>query len=96
MDSLKHLGGLGAAGVAYVATVPMFGGEDPLGSALGPNNWHLEGLTRQAARSSGWSDDAENALAFHTDYVDSYLYNPLGCGRLGTHLAKWYRRGVAP
>jgi hypothetical protein len=25
----------------------------------------------------GWSEDAENALAFHTDYVDSYLYNPL-------------------
>ena len=77
MGWLKHLGGLGAVGAAYVATVPLFGGEDPLGSAPGPDNWHHEGLTRRAARSSGWSDEAENALAFHTDYVDSYLYNPL-------------------
>ena len=35
-------------------------------------------MTRQAAEAAGgWSPEAQNALAFHADYVDSYLYNPL-------------------
>lgn len=77
MGLLGHLLALGATAGAVGVTIPAFGGEDPLGAAPGPENWHHEGLTRQAARAAGWSDDAENALAFHTDYVDSYLYNPL-------------------
>ncbi|HYO44474.1 MAG TPA: hypothetical protein VES19_14850 [Candidatus Limnocylindrales bacterium] len=70
--------------------IPAFGGEDPLAPAPNGDNWHHEGLTRRAAQRAGWSVDAENALAFHADYVDSYLYNPLwwlpppdgGIGRL--------------
>lgn len=56
---------------------PRFGGENPLGSAPDPENWHHEGITKRAAESAGWSDNAGQALAFHNDYVDSYLYNPL-------------------
>lgn len=62
---------------ALGATVRAFGGEDPLGDAPGPENWHHEGLTKQAAASAGWSANAQNAVAFHADYLDSYLYNPL-------------------
>jgi hypothetical protein len=57
--------------------MPLFGGEDPLGPAPDGSNWHHEGLTRRAAQSAGWSPAAENSVAFHADYVDSYLYNPL-------------------
>jgi hypothetical protein len=60
-----------------VANTPAFGGEDPLAPAPDGDNWHHEGLTRRAAQRAGWSVHAENALAFHADYVDSYLYNPL-------------------
>lgn len=42
----------------------------------GPENWHHEGLTKQAARSAGWPGNAQNAVAFQADYLDSYLYNP--------------------
>lgn len=77
MGWLSHLGRLGALGAVYAAAIPRFGGEDPLGAAPSPDNWHHEGLTRRAASSAGWSEEAENALAFHADYVDSYLYNPL-------------------
>ena len=56
-----------AAGIASTR----FGGEDPLAPAPDGGNWHHEGLSKHAAQSSGWSHDAENALAFHTDYVDS-------------------------
>lgn len=59
------------------AIAPRFGGENPLGGAPDPCNWHHEALSRHAAREAGWSDAAQNALAFHTDYLDSYLYNPL-------------------
>jgi hypothetical protein len=68
---------LGLTGAAIRATTLAFGGEDPLGTAPAPNNWHHEGLTRQAARAPEWSALAQNALAFHADYLDSYLYNPL-------------------
>ena len=39
--------------------------------------WHHEELTRRAALDSGWSEAAAKDAAFHADYVDSYLYNPL-------------------
>lgn len=66
-----------AIGGAAIQSLPLFGGEDPLGDAPAPDNWHHEGLTRHAAQSAGWSREAENALAFHADYLDSYLYSPL-------------------
>jgi hypothetical protein len=60
-----------------IGNSPWFGGEDPLVPSPNPGNWHHEGLSRAAAQGAGWSAPAENALAFHTDFVDSYLYNPL-------------------
>jgi hypothetical protein len=69
-------GWLSVAGFLSVL-MPRFGGENPLGAAPNEDNWHHEGLSRRAAREAGWSREAENALAFHTDYLDSYLYNPL-------------------
>ncbi len=69
--------GLATAAVALAAARAGFGGENPLGPAPDPANWHHEALARAAARSAGFTTEAENALAFHTDYVDSYLYNPL-------------------
>jgi hypothetical protein len=66
--------GIGLA--LYLLGTPLFGGEDPL-ALPDPDNWHHEGLTRRAARRAGWSAEAENAIAFHTDYLDSYLYSPL-------------------
>ena len=52
---------------ALGASIRAFGGEDPLGDAPGPENWHHEGLTNQAARSAGWSGDAQKAVALHAD-----------------------------
>ena len=52
-----------------------FGGEKPLGPAPDGANWHHEGLTRQAL--GAWVPEARNAVAFHADYLDSYMYNPL-------------------
>jgi hypothetical protein len=59
------------------ALSPRFMGENPLGDTPDPNNWHHEALSRHAAQQAGWSAAAQNALAFHTDYLDAYLYNPL-------------------
>lgn len=58
-------------------TTLRFGGENPLGLAPDEENWHHEGITTKAAESAGWTEEAGRSLAFHTDYVDSYLYNPL-------------------
>ena len=68
--------------------MPLFGGEDPV---LG-NPWHHEVITREAAHNVGFSDSAADELAWHADYVDSYLYNPLwwlpgGVSRLKASLA---------
>lgn len=76
-------GGLGWNGL--VQALPLFGGEDPI---AGP--WHHEHITLEAAARAGWStsegvdlrgkpdrSSAAAALAWHADYVDSYLYNPL-------------------
>jgi hypothetical protein len=87
-----------------------FGGEDPVnGSADGVpgSGWYHELITREAARAAGWAAPpvgatgsavgrtAADALAWHADYLDSYLYNPLwwfnpatggGLGRLGAAL----------
>jgi hypothetical protein len=77
MSLLSQLSLAGSLAYLAASAFPRFGGEDPLGSAPDEQNWHHEGLTRRAARSAGWAEPAENALAFHADYLDSYLYNPL-------------------
>ena len=61
---------------AHLATTPLFGGEDPFVKGPAGDNWHHEGLTRRGAAMAGWTAPAINALAFHADYVDSYLYFP--------------------
>ena len=68
--------GAGLLWFLIAVAAPRFSGEDPL---AGPDedNWHHEGLSRRAARKAAWLPEAVNALAFHTDYLDSYLYSPL-------------------
>src|SRR5688500_4239766 len=60
-----------------------FGGEDPLNG----KPWHHEEITRTAATdpSIGFSTEAANSLAWHADYIDSYLYNPLWWVKGGMH-----------
>ena len=66
------------------ALQPLYAGEDP---ARG-KPWYHQELSWEAARGAGWTaadvdkaedDDSSAAagLAWHTDYVDSYLYNPV-------------------
>ncbi len=58
-----------------------FSGEDPVFG----NPWHHEQLSLQAAKAAGFSDvrtaasgtSAAASIAWHADYVDSYLYNPM-------------------
>ena len=77
MGMLDQLVAMLAASATLGATIRAFGGEDPLKASPAPDNWHHEGLTRQAAQAAGWAFQAENELAFHADFLDSYLYNPL-------------------
>ena len=77
MGTIGQLVSLGLARAALGALLPRFGGEDPLAAGQAPKNWHHEGLTRQAAAEPEWAHTAQNAMAFHADYLDSYLYSPL-------------------
>ncbi len=58
-----------------------FSGEDPLGSgAEGPKgvkNWYHQALTFNAATQVGFQPHVAYRLAWHADYIDSYLYNYL-------------------
>jgi hypothetical protein len=64
-----------------IGTRLSFGGEDPV---IG-QPWYHEVMTWSAAKDAGWAigagdtDDstAAAALAWHADYLDSYVYNPL-------------------
>jgi hypothetical protein len=50
-----------------------FGGEDPIAG----KPWHHEEISAEAAREAGFAPEAAAQVAWHADYVDSYLYNPL-------------------
>ncbi|HRK21455.1 MAG TPA: hypothetical protein PLX06_06585, partial [Fimbriimonadaceae bacterium] len=67
---------LGLAAAA-VLTAPhaahSFAGEDFL---LG-NPWHHEAISEDAMKAKGFSAAAYDEIAWHADYIDSYLYNPL-------------------
>lgn len=63
----------GGTPAAPNTTDDAFAGEDVLEG--GP--WHHEDITRRAARRLGFEAGAERSVAWHADYVDSYLYNPL-------------------
>ncbi len=67
-----------------------FSGEDPIAGAAAAvpgSGWYHELITRDGAVAAGWQgpggpgaaagSTAADALAWHADYVDSYLYNPL-------------------
>ena len=69
MGLLADLIALALVRSALGASIRAFGGEDPLGDAPGPENWHHEGLTKQAAAPAGWSANAQNAVAFHADWT---------------------------
>lgn len=66
-----------------------FSGEDPIDG----NPWYHEQLSHKAAIANGFSDSktagagasAAETVAWHADYVDSYLYNPL-----------WWAQGRIP
>ena len=78
MWRLQLLLALGGAGL--VRSLPWFGTED-----FAKGEFHHEHITWKGAKAAGWAagetpDDkttAAAALAWHTDYVDSYLYNPI-------------------
>ncbi|KGM03410.1 hypothetical protein Q760_04030 [Cellulomonas cellasea DSM 20118] len=55
-----------------VGSTLLFGGEDP---AAG-DPWYHEEISRGAALDAGFGLTAADDVAWHTDYVDSYLYNP--------------------
>jgi hypothetical protein len=50
-----------------------FGGEDPVNG----KPWHHEELSESACAMAGFSADAAAEVGWHTDFLDSYLYNPL-------------------
>jgi hypothetical protein len=56
-----------------------FGGED----VIKGNPWHHEDITKRGLtkndryEGAGFSPAAASAIAWHADYIDSYLYNPL-------------------
>jgi hypothetical protein len=56
-----------------------FSGEDP---AFG-HPWHHNELSKAAAAKVGWSGGAASSMAWCTDYLDSYLYNPVWWGQGG-------------
>lgn len=67
---------------AFAATAWSFGGED---IARG-NPWHHENITYRALTGTDapydnppvkFSNSAAEAIAWHADYIDSYLYNPV-------------------
>ena len=92
---------------AVPGALATFGGEDPIAGAAAAvpgSGWYHELITREGAVAAGWvgpapgvavGSTAADALAWHADYLDSYLYNPLwwfspttggGAGRLGAAL----------
>ncbi len=50
-----------------------FGGED----LIKGNPWHHEDISEKAMQSKNFAASAWEEIAWHSDYVDSYLYNPL-------------------
>jgi hypothetical protein len=66
---------LGASAIILLAphAAKPFAGED----FLKGNPWHHEELSEEACKAKGFTASAADDVAWHADYVDSYLYNPL-------------------
>lgn len=58
---------------ALLLCVTGFSGED----VLEGNPWHHEDISRRALLIAGFQPDAADGIAWHADYIDSYLYNPI-------------------
>lgn len=56
-----------------LAAVYGFSGED----ILRGDPWHHEQISERALERAGFSAGAAETVAWHADYLDSYLYNPL-------------------
>jgi hypothetical protein len=59
--------------LGMTGTARPFAGEDPLNGAP----WHHEDISEIAMGELNFGEGAKDAIAWHADYVDSYLYNPL-------------------
>lgn len=73
------------------APVLAFSGED----LLNGNPWWHEKISEDAAQAAGWSREAADAVAWHADYLDSYLYNPIWWVKAGPVEPAWDRFKVA-
>ena len=76
--------------VLYPLSAKSFSGED----FIYGNPWHHEDITEKACRALSFNESALDDIAWHSDYVDSYLYNPLwwipgGIGRFKVSLASF-------
>ena len=78
-----------AALAMFARTTLRFGAEEFSFEEQNDDNWVHQNLTNRACREL-WGDrpgehPASSSLEWHTDYIDSYLYNPLfWAGGLGT------------
>lgn len=61
-----------------------FGGED----LLQGNPWHHEDMSEKAAIARGFRTNAAKDIAWHADYIDSYLYNPIWWAKGGVQRFK--------
>jgi hypothetical protein len=79
MRVLGRLGATLAATFLMAGSALGFSGED----LVSGNPWHHDDITYRALygdsryEGAGFSRDAALGVAWHSDYVDSYLYNPL-------------------
>lgn len=71
--SMMRLGLAAAAVLTAPHAAHSFAGEDFL---LG-NPWHHEAISEDAMKAKGFLAAAYDEIAWHADYIDSYLYNPL-------------------
>ena len=88
--SVVRLGSILALFVIYPLSAKSFSGED----FIYGNPWHHEDITEKACRALSFNESALDDIAWHSDYVDSYLYNPLwwipgGIGRFKVSLASF-------
>lgn len=104
----KLVGGAACAALfAFPALTSGFSSEDPLKqpaddeSQQAVDNFHHQKLTHDAAISPfvGFARPAARRLAWHADYIDSYLYSPLWWAKDAAAdkggLAKRFRRSLA-
>ncbi|MGC4046789.1 MAG: hypothetical protein QM758_23595 [Armatimonas sp.] len=78
LAKLKLAGALSLLALLAPGKAHAFGGEDPINGLP----WHHQDITEHASYKDteyevGFTTEAGQSIAWHADYVDSYLYNPL-------------------